>query len=122
MTGGVAELTSTIYWFSLVGAALVILYGLMLWFAKRARRHYKAHMQEMERSLIGARVLVIKTIAPPEAGEVVTLQADAAASHRAYARTVLWAGQRARVVHITDDGYMVAPLKRAERRPVETSR
>lgn len=122
MTDSVAELTTAIYWFSFAGATLVLLYGLMVWLARRARRHYKAHMQEMERSLIGARVLVIKTIAPPEAGEIVTLQTGAAASHRAHARTVLWAGQRARVVDTTDDGYMVAPLKRTERRPIETNK
>ncbi|HHT45473.1 MAG TPA: hypothetical protein GXZ89_08290 [Fastidiosipila sp.] len=111
MIRSVPELAETLTLIAGFGLLLAALYVITYWLSNKARRDYRARMRETERSLIGQRVLVIRTIKPPDAGEIVSLRTtDQESPHTAYARRVLWAGQRARVTSTRGDGYVVSPI------------
>lgn len=112
MARSVPELADILRLILLVGGLLGISYLSTLWLSRRARTRYRAFMRETERSLIGQRVLVTKTITPPAAGEIIALNRpdEEGEAFAAQARHVLWAGQRARVVSLGEHGYVVAPL------------
>lgn len=116
MIRSVPELAETLTIIAIFGLLLASLYLFTLWLANRARRDYRSQIRETERSLIGQRVLVIKTIKPPEAGEIVPLHSTATNNaHTAFARRVLWAGQRARVTSTRGGGYIVSPIDTARK-------
>lgn len=115
MTGSVPELTEAIRIVLVTGAGLGALYLFSIWLSARARQRYRENLRDTERSLIGERVLVIKTIKPPDAGEIATLNDSRVnGKYKAYARHVLWAGQRGRVINTTEGGYLVAPLDKTK--------
>jgi len=115
MIASVPELAETIRIIIITGAVLGGVYLLSVWYSVRAKRLYRQNLRDTERSLIGERILVIKTIKPPQAGEIVTLDdRHADEKHSAYARQVLWAGQRGRVINTTQGGYLVAPLDKTK--------